>query len=196
MASSVTSDTARQILPSDSLAWILAFAPIAYGLLDVAFSQSLEDTAATIISSVLYFAVNTGLVLRDSKQLKEAGIEANTWWGILLVPVYLFKRAKNVGRPPTMGWAWAGAMVLSVVIPMVAASTLGVTISTAKVESEIVKGIERQAGISGVTVECPDTVQSKPGMTFTCIARDATEQVFVDVTVQNSAGDIVWQVRS
>lgn len=71
----------------------------------------------------------------------------------------------------------------------------GVTLDAPRVESEIENGVLDQAGYS-VTATCPDPMSGQVGDTRTCSIEDENGTVaLVDVTIQNSNGDIVWKVQ-
>jgi hypothetical protein len=71
-----------------------------------------------------------------------------------------------------------------------------VTLSVSAVENEIESGVQKQAGIT-VTATCPNPLMGKPGEVRQCTIQDSTgTTAFVDITIQNTAGDVTWQVRN
>ena len=71
----------------------------------------------------------------------------------------------------------------------------GVTLDSPKVENMIETGVLDQSGFS-VTATCPNPLSGNVGDTRTCSIEDENGTVaLVDVTIQNSNGDIVWKVR-
>jgi hypothetical protein len=62
------------------------------------------------------------------------------------------------------------------------------------VESEIEKGILEQAGID-VIAECPDPLSAQVGDSRTCTVEYAGGVELVDITVQNTDGYFIWQLR-
>ena len=88
---------------------------------------------------------------------------------------------------------------LFLLVPLVSCSAVaelsGVTLDVALVEENIEEGVLDQSGVSVVAI-CPDPLVGEVGDTRTCTIEDEYGDVeFVDVTIQNSEGDIVWQVR-
>jgi len=71
----------------------------------------------------------------------------------------------------------------------------GVTLDGPRVENMIETGVLDQSGFS-VTATCPNPLSGNVGDTRTCSIEDENGTVaLVDVTIQNSNGDIVWKVR-
>jgi hypothetical protein len=58
-----------------------------------------------------------------------------------------------------------------------------------------VDGVSTVGG--GVSVQCPSSEPVQSGLTFKCLASDSSDgsSVMVDVTVQDSNGDFVWQAE-
>jgi len=74
-------------------------------------------------------------------------------------------------------------------------SITGVTLDSGKVETMIEDGVLVQSDIS-VTATCPDPLSGQVGDTRTCsIVDDYGTVALVDITIQNSNGDIVWEVQ-
>jgi hypothetical protein len=63
-----------------------------------------------------------------------------------------------------------------------------------RVESGIKDGIKDQSGID-VSVECPDPLSAEVGETRTCLIRYSGLTEMVDITVQNTDGYFIWEVR-
>ena len=71
----------------------------------------------------------------------------------------------------------------------------GVTLDVTRVEKTIEDGVMQQGGFH-VTASCPDPLVGQVGDTRTCqIVDDSGTTALVDVTIQNSNGDIVWKVQ-
>jgi len=71
----------------------------------------------------------------------------------------------------------------------------GVTLDVSRVEKTIEDGVLQQGGFH-VTASCPDPLVGQVGDTRTCqIVDDSGTTALVDVTIQNSNGDIVWKVQ-
>ena len=90
-----------------------------------------------------------------------------------------------------------GASILALLLSSCSAvdAITGVTLDVSRVENEIENGVLDQAGYS-VTATCPDPLSGQVGDTRTCSIEDDYGTVaLVDVTIQNSNGDIVWKVQ-
>lgn len=88
---------------------------------------------------------------------------------------------------------------LFLLLPLASCSAVaeltGVSLDVALVEENIENGVLEQSGVY-VTATCPDPMVGEVGDTRICTIEDEYGDVeFVDVTIQNSEGDIVWQVR-
>lgn len=98
----------------NTLVWVLAFAPIIGGLLEIALAYAVHGSqyrAEKAIASGYYFWVtvvlNIVLCIFDEKKLKGAGINTDPFGPVFLVPVYLFKRAKILRHhPPAYFITW------------------------------------------------------------------------------------------
>jgi outer membrane murein-binding lipoprotein Lpp len=70
-----------------------------------------------------------------------------------------------------------------------------VNLDVAAVEAEIENGVLEQADIY-VVATCPDPLSGQVGDVRTCsIEDDYGDTALVDVTIQNTDGDIVWEVQ-
>lgn len=91
--------------------WGIVSVPIIGSLLELLFFG-----AATLVSSFLYIIPNVALSLIDEKKLKKAGHQApNTLW-VLIVPVYLWKRAALLKQSKNYFFAWIASLVISMLI--------------------------------------------------------------------------------
>lgn len=127
------SDEVRDVPPpvagehvGNALVWILAFLPLVFGIFDAAIDMENKRLAIRTISlgfdakqipSIPFgipFAINTALCLWDDRRLKRAGY--NSRWMVLtalvLVPVYLFMRAKLLKQRPSYAITWIAMMLL------------------------------------------------------------------------------------
>ncbi|VVE15957.1 DUF4339 domain-containing protein [Pandoraea soli] len=119
--------SAPPVLPaariSNTIVWILAFAPIIGVLLEATFAAAiapdyLASTAATAaLRSNQYWYItlllNIGLSLLDDRQLKRAGVNTSAFGKFaFIVPVYLWKRATSLRQPKAYFWVWLAAFVL------------------------------------------------------------------------------------
>jgi hypothetical protein len=151
--------------------------------------------AFVAVSILLAVSINCLLAWLDSKRVRAAGYNVSAALAVLLVPVYLFKRASATGQKLVIPVVWCIAFVVSLSSAGIVGNTVGVAMDVPAVEAEITRGIEDQAGVTGVSVDCPSSVSPKPGSSFKCIAQAEGERVFVEVTVQNTDGEVVWQVQ-
>jgi hypothetical protein len=88
---------------------------------------------------------------------------------------------------------------LSLLVSLASCSTVaeltGVTLDVSRVEEMIEDGVLEQAGFS-VVATCPDPMVAEVGETRTCSIEDEYgDTELVDVIIQNSEGDVVWEVR-
>lgn len=88
---------------SNSIVWVLAFAPIIGGLLENLVAEFVHgDDLSRIISNevgkfwYITLILNSALAIWDEKRIKKAGINTSKFylWAWILVPVYLFKRSR------------------------------------------------------------------------------------------------------
>lgn len=105
-------------------------------------------------------------------------------WGLMLVTYNRFSKLFGIS-----------ILVLLMSSCSAVDAITGVTLDVSRVESEIENGVLDQAGYS-VTAKCPDPMGGQVGDTRTCTIEDEYGTVaLVDVTIQNSNGDIVWKVQ-
>ena len=95
----------------NNLVWALAFAPLAglflQGMVAGATNSHIDDFwFITII-------LNVALSEMDAKKLKKAGHNVSNMGMAWLIPVYLFKRAKNLKQNPAYFYTWCTTFVLS-----------------------------------------------------------------------------------
>lgn len=178
----------------NTLAWTLAFAPLLFVLLDGILLAAGMGAAFAVVSLVVAVGINSLLGWADARRMRAAGYDVSTALAIFLVPVYLFRRASRTGQKLAIPVVWCICFVASFAGAGLIGNTVGVAMDVAAVEAEILRGIEDQAGVSGVTVDCPDSVSPRPGSSFQCIAEADGESVMVEVTVQNAAGEYFWRV--
>jgi hypothetical protein len=102
---------------SNQTAWFLAFVPIIGAFAENSMVQSGAQLSYGAIL-LCYCIVNSGLSWFDLRKIKAAGLRGRTLevWTILLVPVYLYKRANYLGQPLHYFWAWIACLVVSTLI--------------------------------------------------------------------------------
>jgi hypothetical protein len=78
---------------------------------------------------------------------------------------------------------------------MIAGTDSGlVTLDSSKVETLLVDGLLEQAGET-VTSWCPNPLAAKVGEVRQCQVTDSTGKTYlVDITIQNTQGDISWRL--
>jgi hypothetical protein len=136
------------------------------------------------------------LLQLDRRQLRAAGVTVSPWLGFFLAPVYLYQRAKRLNQTQWPAITWGAALVLSLGVYAFGANAIGAQVSTAKTESAITEWLVGK-GYPDASVSCPSVVLNKPGATFDCVANSlALNGTIIQVTIQNTAGDIVWKVSN
>ncbi|KEP89687.1 MULTISPECIES: DUF4339 domain-containing protein [Aeromonas] len=99
---------------SNTLIWILAFAPI-IGIFCEGFVAGAvyhdTDQAANAVAEGSFFyislIINIALSYWDERTLRKAGVNTQQFGKMVwLVPVYLWKRAKALQQKPTYFWCW------------------------------------------------------------------------------------------
>ena len=189
------SQIASSRVPSNVYYWSLSAMPLLIGLTGLALSTALESSQALIVSLVAALVANITLVVADSNELKKIGMSSNVLLGILLIPVYLYRRAKLVGSPQIGLILWMVAISLSLLVESIGASNVGSLQSTERVESSIKTWLlDNDYASADIYVECPDTVLSKPQTTFICNAASSAGENLLQVTIENVEGDVTWEV--
>lgn len=181
--------------PSNVYYWVLSSLPVILGILAIALSTVFESNLVLGAYWIITFLINIALVIADSNELKRVGIESSVLIGILLIPVYLYRRAKLLGAPQVGLIVWLIAFALSFIIQSFGQSNIGSVQNTDVVESSITSWLlENEYASADVSVICPDTVLSKPGATFLCTATSSLEELLFQVTIENVAGDVTWEL--
>jgi hypothetical protein len=91
----------------DRLAWGIAASPLA----DVVLGWITGG-----VSSLFVWLACIVLAIKDEKRLKASGHQAASHWWILLVPVYLWKRAVALKQSKKIFWYWVAAFALALVL--------------------------------------------------------------------------------
>jgi hypothetical protein len=81
--------------------------------------------------------------------------------------------------------------ILTLVFGAVACSR---TLDHTSLEASLKTQLEATAGITGVTVTCPDNIKAEKGATFTCRATAQGETVTLDVTQTDDQGHVTFKV--
>jgi hypothetical protein len=181
--------------PTTVYYWALSSMPVILGIAAIALSSVIESNLVLGTYWIFSFLINIALVTADSNELKRVGLESSVLLGILLLPVYLYRRAKLLGAPQVGIIIWLLAFTLSFIIQSFSQSNIGSMQSTEGTESSITTWLlENEYMAADVVVECPDTVLSKPGATFLCTATSSIEELLFQVTIENVSGDVTWQL--
>lgn len=99
-------------------AWVIVGVPIAATI--GACILTLSGVTANIRYIILACSfANALLVLFDDYQVRESErdyrlIQIQFWW--IVVPVYLFERARVLQQPQTLLWAWLSSLITSAVL--------------------------------------------------------------------------------
>ncbi len=70
-------------------------------------------------------------------------------------------------------------------------------VNTDELEAQITSELQRQAGVTASSVDCPDDVPAEAGGTFTCTATaDDGSTATIEVVQQDDQGNVKWEVVS
>lgn len=188
----------------NTFAWALAFAPILLILLELVLASSTTTPPETRvwIQIVVAVALNSVLVFADWNRIRKANPDmpaewwVSPWWGVLLVPVYLFLRCSKLKQSFAIPVVWCVCFVASIAVSAVAASA-GVgttsTIDSASLEKDIESYVLQQTGVSA-QVTCPLNPPATVGSAFVCTASAGGQSIAFDVTV-TGPGEVTWKGR-
>ncbi len=110
--------------------WVLAVLPLVWGMIDAGIIANNQQAAArSLILGFPYnpsrglpwqmpFVCNGLLALLDEHRLRKAGY-GSTWtrlFAVLLVPVYLFMRAKRLKQRPSYAITWVVTFILAALL--------------------------------------------------------------------------------
>lgn len=104
-AGAPTPSTSRSI--DNRLAWGIVAVPLVGMVLEAITGSALPWA---------YLAANIALCVLDERRLKATGREAPSSWWCLLIPVYLWKRARLLKQSKKIFWCWVAAFALSLMI--------------------------------------------------------------------------------
>lgn len=93
----------------NTFVWLLVAVPIVGAFIERAISGGAEHSSFAWVG---YMIANTILCILDANRLKAAGRQAPSIVWLLLIPVYLWRRASSLGQPPNYFWAWLVAFVM------------------------------------------------------------------------------------
>lgn len=176
--------------PIDTWAWALVAVPVVLLVFDLitGFASSTSDGVAAV-TFVFAIALNFGLGYLDAEanpQLKGGTMKALAG---LLVPVYLFKRAKIFSSTPVHGITWLLTFTFSILATL--SSGAGDVIDAGTVERAIRAHLQDITGVT-VQVDCGNDRPLDVGTSFICTATAPGERLSVRVTIENRQGDVTW----
>jgi hypothetical protein len=128
--------------------WAAAVVPLVGSFIELLVAKQLI---------LLYVLLNVCCCTLDEKKLKAAGHKTPSAWWALLVPVYLWKRATQLGQRRHYFWAWCAAFVLSGVVS-VAGHELLLEESAIPLVSQIIRE-QRGDSVTCVKVTIDETVR-------------------------------------
>jgi hypothetical protein len=109
---------------NNNFALVIALVPVIGIAIEVAVNAATGWSAPAGILWLVYTPVQFVLVMLDMDQIEKSGRRTSHGWLIwfLIMPVYLYKRAKAVGQPLTYLWLWllscvAAAAILAMSTP-------------------------------------------------------------------------------
>ncbi len=96
----------------NSVIWILAFAPLLGLIIKIIYAENYGEMSTTD-SFCLKFILNSGLAAWDDYKLENAGHKTANFGWVILVPVYLWRRATLTKQSRTYFWIWIVIFILS-----------------------------------------------------------------------------------
>lgn len=96
--------------------WALATSPIIITLTDGILTGATGPEAGAVLGWFVAIALVLTVVSLDSSQLRRSGIRVPIWMGVVLPPLYIFKRAKATGRNQAAFITWLVTYGLLVIV--------------------------------------------------------------------------------
>ncbi len=194
-------DAATALKIDNSFVWMLAFVPLALVVLDLVLASSTTPTERLWIQIVTAVVLNSVLVLADWARITKANPDTpaewwvSPWWGVVLVPVYLFLRSVKLKQNFAVPIVWCVCFVAGIAVSTLAASAgTGATIDSRDLETQIEVDLQSRAGIAAQAT-CPNDRPATPGSTFICTVSSDGATIAVDVTVITSTGHVSWRAK-
>ena len=105
-------------LTVNGFGWALAAVPAIAFIADLFLAQQVTLSDFTLWSFLISFALNTAFTLLDVNELKRANQykPGNAFWGVILVPVYLFLRSRSLKTHQGMFTLWMVLFFFSLII--------------------------------------------------------------------------------
>ena len=110
--------SAEDAITNRLIAWLIACVPLMGSLITL----GVEDLSLSA-SSFLYCVLNSIFCAIDESRLKKQGFDTSScawFWGALLVPVYIYRRARLVGDDNSYFVGWFVMLGVSVFVDMCA----------------------------------------------------------------------------
>ncbi len=193
-------DAATALKIDNSFAWMLAFVPLVLVVLDLVLASSTTPSERLWIQIVTAVVLNSVLVFADWSRITKANPDTpvewwvSPWWGILLVPVYLFLRSSKLKQNFAIPIVWCVAFFASFAVSAFAAmGGVGTSIDSRLLETKIESNVEQQTGATAQAT-CPTNPPATVGSTFTCTVTGGGGTVTATVTVTSSQGDVTWRI--
>jgi hypothetical protein len=110
-------------LVNNSLVWIVAFIPLITAIAEAALTGPSPNYLGYTIPApkvhipwFVIWPIYAGICLWDDRILRKSGYStrAMAWFAVLLVPVYLFMRAKKLKQRPYYGFVWIVCLIIAV----------------------------------------------------------------------------------
>jgi GYF domain 2 len=107
-------------LVNNSIVWFVAFIPLVVAIAEVILTPQyyvelhIVTAPKVQIPWFIIWPINAALCLWDDRILRKAGYstKAMAWFAVLLVPVYLFMRAKKLKQRPYYGFVWIACFAI------------------------------------------------------------------------------------
>ncbi len=198
MAPPAATDLTATLKIDNSFAWMLAFVPLVLVVLDLAIASSTTPSARLWIQFGTGVVLSTVLVFADWNRIKKgnpdtpAGWWVSPWWGILLVPVYLFFRSSKLKQNFAIPIVWCVAFFASFAVSAFATGAgVGMSIDSQLLETQIESDMKQKTGVIA-QVTCPTYPPATVGSTFTCTLTGGGGMATATVTITSSQGDVTW----
>lgn len=169
-------------------AWTVALLPIALAVL-VYTAPEVRTGGMDAVLIGSYVVLATLLCWRDSRALRDQGIDVDAGWAVF-IPGYLFKRTAAAKSTPAIPIVWFASIALYFLASYLAPGPY--EFDDKQVESDIASQFEEQTG-SAASVDCPKTDAVVGGDIISCDISSGEEQGTISVTFADD-GSYSWLV--
>ena len=180
--------SATRVGVTSAYVWAIVALPLFFAFIDLIISSRISVSQSFGLPLAIYWLATMLVVYADSRALASAGFKLRAAWGVVLIPVYLFKRSRILKKPQVHFMAWFGSFVLSIGLTFVGSAVLGTTQDGSVVATAIENWLE-----DGSTVTCPETYLSKVGSQFICTS---TSGISFLATVTDADGTVQWEITN